>query len=416
MKNRIIQAIDDNREAIIACGEYVLCNPEMGFKEFKTSEYIKNEFKRLNIPFKENLAVTGVMGVVGDPEADINICIIGEMDAIKCFDHPFADKLTGASHACGHNAQLAQLIGAAYGIVESGALEQCSCKITFLAVPAEEFVELDYRKTLVDSGRITYMSGKQELIHEGVFDDIDIAIMLHAHAMTPEPRLYMMGSSLGFESKRIVFRGKSAHGSEPWNGLNALDAAVMAIAGINANRAAFKESDRVRIHPIISNGGDLVNVIPSEAVIETYVRAASTAALQEACLKVDNAAKAGALALGVECEIVNTKGYAPLHQDKNLSEAFESNAGLILGTDKIEHNIDMTGSSDIGDVSGILPTIQPTLGGFDGALHSKDFKITDEEFVYITASKILALTVWDLAKDNAQKAKRIKSEYRSKAK
>lgn len=411
MKKKIMAAIDANKKAIIDCGEYILNNPELGFKEIKTAEYIKQEFNKLKIEFKENLAVTGVMGVVGKKDADINICIIGEMDAVKCYDHPYADAVTGAAHACGHNAQVAQMIGAAYGIVKSGMLEECDCKITFLAVPAEEFVELDFRQKLVDDGAITYMSGKQELIHLGVFDDIDIAMMIHAHALTPQPQLYLNGSSLGFEAKKITFSGKSAHGSEPFNGVNALDAAVLALSGINANRAVFKDSDRVRVHSIISNGGDLVNVIPDKAVIETYVRAANPEAISDACSMVDNASKAGALALGATCSIQNIKGYAPLKQDKNLSKVFEDNALMFLDSENIKHNIDMTGSTDMGDLSLIIPSIQPTFGGFEGALHSKDFKICDKELVYITASKILACTVYDLVKDNAKSSKEIKAAF-----
>lgn len=413
MKNRIIESIDAGREAIIACGEYVLNNPELGYKEVKTSQYVKNEFEKLGIPFKENLAVTGVMGVIGNPDADINICIIGEMDAVVCYDHPYSDAVTGAAHACGHNVQVAQMIGAAYGIVKSGVLEECNCKITFLAVPAEEFIELDYRQHLIDEGKITYMSGKQELIHLGIFDDIDIAMMIHSHALTPQPRLFMSGSSLGFEARKITFKGKSAHGSEPFNGVNALDAAIMTINGINANRSSFKDCDRVRIHPIISNGGDVVNVIPDKAVIETFVRAADKDALIDACNKVDNAAKAGALALGTSCSIEKIKGYAPLKQDKNLSDVFEDNALMFLSDENIEHFKDMTGSTDMGDVSLIMPSIQPTLGGFEGALHSKEFSIADKELVYITASKILACTVYDLVKDNAKIAKEIKAQFQN---
>lgn len=413
MKNKIIEAIDANKEAIYACGEYILNNPELGFKEYKTSDYVKNEFKKLGISFKENFAITGVIGVVGNPNADINICVIGEMDAVKCYDHPYADMVTGAAHACGHNAQIAQMIGAAYGIVKSGMLDECNCKITFMAVPAEEFVELDYRRHLVDEGTITYMSGKQELIHLGVFDDIDVALMLHAHALTPKPRLYMCGSSLGFEAKKITFLGKSAHGSEPWNGINALDAAVMTINAINTNRSTYKDSDRVRIHPIISNGGDLVNVIPDKAVIDTYVRAGNVSALADACRKVDNAAKAGAIAVGANFTIENIKGYAPLIQDENLSKVFEDNALMFLNSEDIGHYQDMTGSTDMGDVSNIIPAIQPTIGGFDGALHSKDFSIVDKEFVYVTASKMLACAVYDLVKDNAAKARDIKRNFKN---
>lgn len=399
MKNRILTAIDQNRDAIIACGEYILRHPELGFREALTSQYVKEEFQKLGIPYRDNLAITGVMGTIGRSNAPVHICIIGEMDAIVCHGHPYADPVTGAAHACGHNAQVAAMVGAAYGIVKSGMLEDCDCRISFLAVPGEEFVELDYRRQLVEKGLLTYMSGKQELLHVGLFADVDAAMMIHAHPETPKKHLFLQGSSLGFEAKRLTFTGKAAHGSEPWNGTNALDAAVLAVMGIHANRPTFKDSDRVRIHPIISNGGDLVNVIPDKAVIETYVRAANPAALADACVKVDNAARAGALAMGAECEIENIRGYAPLKQSEAVSRIFEKNARMFFAPDEITYGQDMTGSTDMGDVSQALPSIQPTMGGFTGALHSKEFAITDPETVYITAAKLLACTAYDLVKE-----------------
>ncbi len=400
MKNRILSSIDQHKGEIIACGEYILRHPELGFREVQTSQYVKDEFRKLGIPYRDGLAVTGVMGTVGRIDAPVHICIIGEMDAIVCHGHPHADPVTGAAHACGHNAQVAAMVGAAYGIVGSGMLNECDCRISFLAVPGEEFVELDYRRQLVEKGQLTYMSGKQELLHLGFFKDVDVAMMIHAHPETPQKHLFLRGSSLGFEAKRLTFTGKAAHGSEPWNGTNALDAAVLAVMGIHANRPTFRDADRVRIHPIISNGGDLVNVIPDKAVIETYVRAANPAALVDACAKVDNAARAGALAMGAECEIENIRGYAPLKQSEAVSRIFEENARMFYSPDEITYGQDMTGSTDMGDVSQALPSIQPTMGGFTGALHSKEFAITDPETVYVTAAKLLACTAYDLVKNN----------------
>jgi amidohydrolase len=411
MKDQICAAIDSNRAAIYACGEYILQHPELGFREEKTSAYVKAAFEKLGIPYQDNLAITGVMGTIGRPDAPIHICIIGEMDAIVCHGHPHADPITGAAHACGHNAQVASMLGAAYGIVESGMLAECDCRISFLAVPAEEFVELDYRRQLVEKELLTYMSGKQELLHLGVFEDINVAMMIHAHPETPGKHLFLNGSSLGFEAKQLTFTGKAAHGSEPWNGTSALDAAVLAVMGIHANRPTFRDADRVRIHPIISNGGDLVNVIPDKAVIETYVRAANPNALRDACSKVDNAARAGALAMGAECEIENIRGYAPLQQDPVISRVFEENARMFYAENEITYGQDMTGSTDMGDVSQALPSIQPTMGGFTGALHSKEFGITDPETVYITAAKLLACTAYDLAKENGAAAKEIKNTF-----
>ena len=412
MKKRIIDTIDQYRQDIIDCGEKVKRNPELGYKEFKTAQTVKDYFDALGIEYEDSLAITGVKGVVGKKDAKINVCIIGELDAVKCYDHPFADKETGAAHACGHNAQIASMIGAAYGLVKSGVLDQLDGKITFFAVPAEEFVELDYRKHLIESGKVTYMAGKQELIHLGQFDDIDMALMIHAHAQTPDFKVFINGSSLGFEAKQITFEGKAAHGSEPFNGINALNAAMLSLMAINANRETFKDEDRVRIHPIITNGGDLVNVIPDRAVIETYVRGANPDAIADACKKVDNAASAGALAVGAKCTVENIKGYAPLMQDKIMSEIFENNALLFTQPENVYHGVNMTGSTDIGDLSQIIPCIQPTMGGFSGALHGKDFAISDEEAVYITGSKLLALTVYDLLKDGAKLAREVKENFK----
>ncbi len=411
MKDKILKAIDENRNAIISCGEYILHNPEFGYKEFKTSQRVKEEFEKLGIPYEAELAITGVKGTVGKKDAKVNVCIIGELDAIKCFEHPLANPENGAAHACGHNAQIASMIGAAYGIVKSGVLDEIDGKITFFAVPAEEFIELEYREQLVKTGKITYMAGKQELIHIGAFDDVDIAMMIHAHALTPSFKVYIDGSSLGFETKQITYEGKPAHGSEPFNGVNALNAAMLGLMGINANRETFRDEDRVRIHPIITNGGDIVSVIPSKAVIETFVRGATSEAIEDACKKVDNAVNAGAMATGAKCTIKNVKGYKPLHQDKNLSAVFEENALMFTDEENIYHNINMTGSTDMGDLSEIMPSIQPTMGGFSGALHSKEFEITDKETVYISASKILACTVYDLLKNGAEKAIEIKNKF-----
>jgi metal-dependent amidase/aminoacylase/carboxypeptidase family protein len=239
-----------------------------------------------------------------------------------------------------------------------------------------------------------------------------MAMMIHSHALTPSFKVYIDGSSLGFEAKEITFEGKSAHGSEPFNGVNALNAAMLGLMGINANRETFRDEDSIRVHPIITNGGDIVNSVPSKAVIETYVRGANSKAIEDACQKVDNAVRAGAMAVGAKCNIKDIKGMKPLHQDKTLSAVFEQNALMFTSPENIFHNINMTGSTDMGDLGEIMPVIQPTMGGFSGALHSKEFEIADKETVYISASKILACTLFDLLSDGAEKAIKIKNNFR----
>ena len=173
--------------------------------------------------------------------------------------------------------------------------------------------------------------------------------------------------------------------------------------GINANRETFRDEDKIRIHPIITNGGELVNVVPSEVTIETYVRGAKKEAIDDACCKVDAAVRGGAEAIGARYKITDIPGYMPLMQDKELSRIFEQNAKQLLGEDMLHYGQDMTGSTDIGDLSMKIPCIQPTMGGFCGTAHGKDFAVADVEAAYITPAKLLACTAYDILCDGAKK-------------
>lgn len=412
MKKRVFNAIDLHKEDIVRIGETVLNNPELGYKEYKTSALVKSEFEKLGIPYTDGLAITGVKGCIGNPDAKINICIIGELDAVKCYGHPYANTETGAAHVCGHNAQIASMLGAAYGLVKSGVLEELDGKVTFFAVPAEEFVELEFRQQLKDDGKIEFFAGKQELIRIGAFDDVDIAMMVHSQAGLTKPEVFLGGTSLGFTAKNITFHGKAAHGSAPFEGVNALNAAMLALMGIHANRETFRDEDKIRIHPIITNGGELVNVVPSSTKIETYVRGARPEAIEDACRKVDNAVKAGAMAVGAECEIQNIVGHLPLMQNSILTEIFAENAAAVVGEESIRYGIDMTGSTDMGDLSQKIPCIHPTMGGFSGTAHGVDFKISDTEAAYVLPAKIMAATVCDLLKCGAEKAIAVKNSFK----
>ena len=107
------------------------------------------------------------------------VALMGELDALLVPDHPRANPETGAAHACGHNAQIAGLLGAAAGLSADGVAEQLSGNVGFFAVPAEEYVEINYRLGLVKQGKTSFLTGKQELIELGLFDDVDMALMCH---------------------------------------------------------------------------------------------------------------------------------------------------------------------------------------------------------------------------------------------
>ncbi len=412
IKDRVCHAIDIHRSEILSCGKYILNNPEMGYKEHKTSEYIRKKFEELNIPYEYPIALTGVKGKIKGEQSKLNVCIIGEMDAVKSPSHPKAASDTGAAHSCGHNVQVATLLGVAYGLIKSGCMKEFSGDVTVFAVPAEEFVEISERLEFKAMNKINCLGGKQELIYQGAFDDIDIAMMVHSQAQTPERKLLTRGSSLGFMAKNIQFKGVEAHGAEPFDGINALNAAMLALAGINANRETFSEKEKIRIHPIITKGGELVNTIPDNVQLETYIRGADINAINKGVKVVDRAVEGAACMIGAKANIESIMGYMPLKQNLEISNLLEENALNFIPEEDIIKGVDMIGSTDMGDLSQIIPCIQPTMGGFKGAAHSKDFSVTDEEWAYITASKLLAMTVVDLLYDNALKGINIKNNFK----
>ena len=410
LKRAVCEEIDRNSGKIIEIAEHILANPELGYKERATAEYVKEQLSSLGIPCRDGLALTGVKGRLKGGRSEANVCVIGELDAVLCNTHPTANKESGAAHACGHNAQLAAMLGVAIGL--SKYASELDGDVTFFAVPAEEFVEIGYRDSLAKDGKIKYLGGKQELIRLGEFDDIDAAMMVHAQGNTPGNEVFVDGGSLGFVAKTVEFIGKAAHaGGAPHEGINALNAAMAAMMCIHAQRETFRDEDKIRVHPIITNGGELVNVVPANVTMETYVRGASFEAIKDAASKVDRAIKGSAYAIGAEAEITDFKGYLPLCQDKALGAIFAENAAQFTERENIHYGIDMVGSTDMGDLCHLIPAIQPTMGGWFGNLHAKDFAPADKALAYINPAKIMAMTVIDLLYDGASVAKKIKSSF-----
>lgn len=412
IKEKLIRSVDAHAGEILAVTQEILVHPELGFKEFHTREVTEAFFDRYGIPYTAGHAITGVAGRLKGKESRINLCLIGEMDAVKCIGHPNADLNTGAAHACGHHIQMGNLLGVGLAFAETGMMKELSGDLTLMAVPGEEFIELDYRRELIKQKRLDYPGGKQQLIQEGVFDDVDLAMMIHAQAGAGGQQLYLDGQSLGFMSKHITFTGKEAHASTPFDGVNALNAAMIALMSIHANRDTFRDGDRIRIHPIITNGGDIVNTIPGWVTIETYVRAANAEAIVSAAQIVDNCINAGALALGAKARICNEPGYLPLRQDAGLNRILEENAKLFMQEKDICRSVDMVGSTDMGDLSHLIPCIHPTIGGFTGTVHGSDFSSCNHQFNVITAVKLLCCTIVDLLKEGAENAKQIKNQFR----
>lgn len=410
LKQKLWQTIDKHREKITAIGETVLNNAELGYFEEKTSRLVRQTFDELGMDYQYPLALTGVKATLDSGKEGPNVCIIGEMDALFCNGHPNAT-VTGVAHACGHHAQVAAMLGAAIGIKKSGVVEHLGGKITFMAVPAEEFIDLSSRKQLKQEGKIAYFGGKQQLFYEGAFRDVDITMMIHAQTESPDTKFYSRATNLGFLAKTITFRGKVAHGSRPSEGVNALNAAALAILGVHSNRDTFTEEEKIRIHPIITKGGDVVNSVPDEVILETYVRGATFDAIKKGNDAVERAVYGASQMIGTSVEIEDVLGYLPLIESQELNLVTEEVTKEVLGEDCLIFDVPAVGSSDIGDVSAVMPTIQPSMGGFSGVIHSKDFLVSDPEVAYIGAAKILAGTCVDLLIDDAKKAKEIICDF-----
>ena len=411
LKKRVAQIIDERADEIIAIGESILAKPEMGYRELNTSALVRAKLDELSIPYRDGLAVTGVKGRLKGKESRATVCVIGEMDAVTCNTHPTADPITGAAHACGHNLQIAQMLGCAMALKE--VAPELYGDVCFFAVPAEEYVEIGYRESLRKKGSIEFFGGKQELIRIGEFDDIDMAMMVHAQGGVPENSAFIGGGSLGFVAKTVDFIGKAAHaGGAPHEGINALNAAMSAMMCIHAQRETFRDEDKIRVHPIITNGGELVNVVPAKVTMETYVRGASFEAINDASEKVDRAIKGASYAIGATAEITDYKGYLPLVQSEELSALFAKNAEQFVPKDRIYYGVDMVGSSDMGDLGHVMPIIQPTMGGYVGNLHSMEFSVVDKTLGYINPTKIMAMTVIDLLADGAKGALAVKESFK----
>jgi len=413
IKEKIILAIEENKQSIISAGEEILKNPETGFCEENTSSLVRKVFDEFEIKYEYPYAVTAVKAKLKGRKSKYNICIIGELDAVKCNGHQFASA-SGAAHACGHNAQIASMLGAAIGLKKSGIMNELDGDITFFAVPGEEFIEIELRSKLKEEGKISYYGGKQQLIFEGAFDDVDMAMMIHAQPNEPDAKVYTRGHNLGFIAKTITFRGKAAHGSKPYEGTNALNAAALSLLGIHSNRETFTEDDKIRIHPIITKGGDVVNSVPDEVCIDTYVRGATFEAIKKGDNAVERSVHGAASMIGAKVEIENMPGYLPLIENPELSDVFENNAKDIIGTENIVTGMEITGSTDIGDLSQIIPVIQPSMGGFMGNLHGVDFSIYDKDAAYILPAEIMATTAAELLFNDAEKASIVLKKFKPK--
>ena len=401
LKRRVFEAIDRRAEEIIGIGERIASSAEMGFKEVKTARLVGETLEALGLEARTGLAMTGVRADArGRAGEGPTIAQIGELDGLRVTGHPNADRETGAAHACGHNAQVAGMLGAAMGLLDAKAFDHLAGRVAFFAVPAEEGGDIEWRQGQIQAGKLEFPCGKQELIRLGHFDDVDLAMMIHTNWRREDGKAGVPASNNGRVGKTARFAGRAAHaGSAPHLGVNALYAAQIALAGINAVRETFRDDDSIRVHPILTHGGSQVNVIPGDARLEMYVRGKTAEGVADASARVDRALRAGALALGAQVEIETLPGPMPLLCDPSMAKLFESAARGLVGDEHYRNIPHRSGSTDMGDLSQIMPILHPYMGGATGTGHSAEFKIVDKQLGYIQPAKALACMAIDLLAD-----------------
>lgn len=408
IKKRLCDAADALSDEIRTFADDIAAHPELGFFENRTSDKLASAFEKLGLDVKRGLAITGLRADIAGGEPGPRVALIGELDGVVCRQHPQADPVNGASHSCGHNMQVASVYAAAAALAKSGVMKELSGSVSFMGVPAEEFIEVARRTEMREAGKIVYYGGKQEFVRLGAFDDVDISIMVHAGDDEPAPGFSVPDGGNGFRIFMLRYEGRQAHAAAaPHLGVNALYAAVAGINAVNALRETFRDEDHIRVHYIITKGGDSVNSVPDDVRLEGYVRAGNADKIDETFDKVIRAFKAGGEALGAKCYVTSIAGYMPLKPCIELNRLFADNADTANSAGTVRRNTYFAASTDMGDITHLMPAIHPMGGGTSGALHSKDFHAVDFDAAVMAPARAMLSTVADLLADGAVRAKDI---------
>jgi amidohydrolase len=357
--DKIRKEVEGVRKELIALSEYILDNPELGNQELKACRAHVDLLKEHGFAVEE-----GYLGIETAFRAEYasgkpgpRIAYMAEYDA-----------LPEIGHGCGHNILGATSTGA--GIVLSRLLSDLGGSVVVLGTPAEE----------TRGAKVTFAE-------KGAFDDCDVAMAAH-----PGDKHYKSGQSLAMEAIQFTFRGKTAHAAaSPHKGINALDAAIQTFNAINALREHIQTD--ARIHGIIKDGGEAANIVPDLAVAQFYVRAATKTYLNELVEKVKNCATGASLAAGTRIEISNYEySYDNLVTNQALSNLYARKLALAGVEEILEAPYDY-GSTDVGNVSHVCPTIHPYFAISTDPIvaHTVEFRdATREPYAYENMEKTIA--------------------------
>ncbi len=405
--------VEKHRDLILNALDYLWANPETGYKEWKTHEYLEEAYAKLGYELTLAGDIPGFITEIDTGKEGPTVAIFGEMDSVICAAHPEANKQTGAVHSCGHCAQGAALLGLAAALKEDGAIDGMCGKIRLIVVPAEELIEIEYREELYKKGVIKYFGGKPEFMWRGLLDGVDMAFMIHTDNGV-KPYATINRGANGCIAKTATFQGVSSHaGGSPHRGINALYAANVGLNAANALRETFVDSEHVRFHPIITHGGDSVNAIPDTVTLESYVRGATMESIVENNKKINRAMAAAAASMGANVHLRDIPGYWVRNYPTEFCQAFVEAAKTVL--DDVTYTNDWsTGCSDMGDVGAVIPVIHPGISGAVGKFHGSDFELVDKETATVKSAEIQLALLGLLLKDNAKRAKEITQNFKPK--
>ena len=384
LKDQIGQAVDRLGDELETLSRRIHDHPELGYQEVQAAAWLSEFLERQGFKVERGLAgvETAFRGTL-ETGARPTIAVLCEYDA-----------LPQIGHACGHNVIATAGVGAGAGLA---ALRDKlpRGRVQVIGTPAEE------------GG-----GGKCKLIAGGVFEGVDAAMMVHGF-----DRWLGHSDLLGIVRVGFEFTGKAAHASaDPWAGVNALDAAVQTYTNVAMLRQQVRPD--ARIHGIITHGGAAPNIIPEFAAALFYVRARSIDYMWDLYTRVLACAEGAARAAGCELKIVEHRetSYEPMKKNAALLDAFRANLARFGVTESPEIT-DRLGSSDIGNVSQVIPAIQPMVKiAPDGTpIHSRAFEAAAvsplaREGMLISA-KTMAMTVCDLLADPSL-VKRAQDEFR----
>jgi amidohydrolase len=367
-KHRVLAEVEHRIPALLEVSHQIHAHPELGFDETFAHQVLTD------VLHDEGLAPTRhAYGL--DTAFVAEAGTTGPLVAVVCE----YDALPDIGHACGHNIIAAAGLGA--GLAAAALADELGGRVRILGTPAEE------------GG-----GGKVHMIAEGAFDGVDAALMVH-----PAGADLRSMDAIAVRQLEVAYRGQAAHAAAaPHRGRNALDGAVLGYVNVAALRQHIRADERV--HGVITHGGDKPNIVPHRAAAEWYVRAGTLERLDQLSERVVACLQAGAHAAGVDAELTwRAPSFADLRNNTPLLDLFADNAAAVGRTLLDPAQVSgVMGSTDMGNVSYVVPSIHPMLKAAPPAvaIHTPDFTSyaggPEGDQAVIDGAKAMAMTIIDL--------------------